>query len=378
MTRVLVAFDKFKDALTARAACEAAARALRTNHPDWQLDLCPLTDGGEGFCETLTQAVRGRIETAAFSGPRGNQVIAPIGYIATDNLSSSVRSQLGLSTNSLLAVIEMAAASGLAQLSSDQRDPWQTSSDGTGEQILAAVKAGASAILLGVGGSATNDLGFGALSALGFQFLDGQGVPVERPSPSTWEKISHIKGRISLPPVFIACDVTNPLLGPTGATTIFGPQKGLRADDLPKLERQAARLAALLCENCSRPFTLSETAGAGAAGGFPFGLMVAADATLVPGFELVAGWLDLPARIACADLVLTGEGRFDATSLNGKGPGALLAMAQHAEKRAHVFAGRIGLAEAGHLHSITPADMPLTEALSRAAELLESSVRSAF
>jgi glycerate kinase len=378
MTRVLVAFDKFKDALTAQAACEAAARGLRNSHPDWQLDLCPLTDGGEGFCETLTQAARGRIETASCSGPRGNPVIAPIGYIAAGNLSSLVRSQLGLGANSLLAVIEMATASGLALLSPGQRDPWQTSSEGTGEQLLAAVKAGASTIVLGVGGSATNDLGFGALAALGFQFLDSNGVSVGRPTPITWEKIARISGRVSLPPIFIACDVTNPLLGPTGATVTFGPQKGLRADDIPKLELQATRLAALLCENCGCPLKLSETPGTGAAGGFSFGLRVAVSAKLVSGFDFVSDWLDLPVRIAAADLVLTGEGRFDATSLNGKGPGALLAMAQKLGKQAHVFAGRVELAGAGHLHSITPADIPLTEALPRAAELLESSVRSAF
>ncbi len=419
--RVLVAFDKFKRALTAPQACEAAANALRARHPDWQIDLCPLTDGGEGFCETLTGSAGGQLEFREVSGPRsGMSVKAPLGFVAAEKIPAAARPRLG--TENFLAVIDLASASGLELLPRGRRNPWQTTSYGTGELLRAATESGASAILLGVGGSATNDLGFGALAALGFQFLDATGAAIAQPVPATWARIARIdRARArKLPPVFIACDVTNPLLGPRGAAATFGPQKGLRREDLPRLEAQAARLAALLGEACSQPFSRADTPGAGAAGGIAFGLMVAGGATLIAGFDLVSDWLDLPARMAAADLVLTGEGRFDATSLDGKGPGSLVAAARRLGKPAHVFAGSVGLSslpegkesspDAGHLrrspispsatggdrdigahpppshhpgvapefHAITPAGMPLSAALPRTAELLAAAVARVF
>jgi glycerate kinase len=246
---------------------------------------------------------------------------------------------------------------------------------------VAREKAGA--ILLGVGGSATNDLGTGALAALGFRFLDAADHLIPVPVPATWEKIHRIdtSNAIALPPLFIACDVTNPLLGPAGATATFGPQKGLRPSDLPRLEAQAVRMARLLCKACGKPLSLTNTPGTGAAGGTAFGLMVAAAARLVPGFALVSEWLDLSARIAAADLVVTGEGRFDATSLGGKGPGSLVREAQRLGKRVRLFAGSLDLPEQTHpamdgirMCAITPVGMPLAESLPRAAELLASAV----
>jgi glycerate kinase len=382
--RVLLAFDKFKDALSARQACEIAAGALQAKHPGWQFDLCPLTDGGEGFCETLTQAASGRLDHLNVSGPLGVPNHSAHGVVRIERLPAAVRSRLVVKEDGTLAVIETASASGLALLHPEERNPWKTSSHGTGEQISVAAQAGVDAILLGVGGSATNDLGLGALAALGFKFLDATGATIAVPTPATWENIQHIDctGAIKLPPVFIACDVTNPLLGPHGATATFGPQKGLRAEDLPRLEAQAARMAALLCEVCGQPLSLADIPGAGAAGGTGFGLMVACGAKLVPGFDLVSDWLDLPARLAAADLVLTGEGRFDATSLGGKGPGRLLAEARRLGKPAHVFAGRLDVpALSGvegpannHFHAITPAGINLAEALPRTVELLAAAV----
>ena len=371
--RVLVAFDKFKDALGAAQACEAVAAALRTRHPAWTLDLCPLTDGGEGFAENLTAAAHGRLEQHEVSGPRGDRVCAPIGFVEWARIPKPVQVRLPIQNptpkiENILAVIDLASVSGLELLPCDQRDPWLTTTRGTGELLAAAAKAGADAILLGVGGSATNDLGLGALSALGFKFP-------ETPTPATWGKIHRIKGRVNLPPVFVACDVTNALLGPHGATATFGPQKGLRADDLPRLEAEMARMAALLCEACGQPFALAEKPGAGAAGGIAFGLMVAAGAQLVPGFELVSDWLDLPARIAAADLVLTGEGRYDATSLGGKGPGALVAEARRLGKPAHVFAGSLGVPADRFHHAITPPELPLTATLPHTAGLLAEAVK---
>ena len=179
---------------------------------------------------------------------------------------------------------------------------------------------------------------------------------------------------MEIPPIFIACDVTNPLLGPRGATATFGPQKGLRPADVPRSEAAMARMAALLCEACGRPLVLADTPGAGAAGGIAFGLMVACGAQLVPGFELVSDWLDLPARIAAADLVLTGEGRFDATSLAGKAPGSLACAARRLGKPVHVFAGSLDGARDEWHHIITPAELPLAAALPRTAELLAAAV----
>ncbi|MDQ5979438.1 MAG: glycerate 2-kinase [Verrucomicrobiota bacterium] len=359
----LVAFDKFKDGLSAAAACEIAVGALQARHPDWTFDLCPLTDGGESFAEIMTGAAGGRMDYHVVRGPLGEPVRAGIGCVRAACLSAAVWSRLTLSGSETVAVIGMASASGLELVPAAQRNPWLTSTRGTGELIALAHRAGADVILLGVGGSATNDLGLGALSALGWSFA-------RDPIPANWAALRFMEGRTELPPVFIACDVVNPLLGPQGATATFGPQKGLAPADVPRLEAEAARLAARLCDAAGKPRSLVETPGSGAAGGIAFGLMVAAGARLTPGFDLVADWLGLEKRIAAADLVITGEGRFDATSLAGKGPGSLVRTARSLGNMAHVFAGSLGLPEDKFHHAITPPGMPLGEALPRCPELL--------
>jgi glycerate kinase len=370
--RVLIAFDKFKDALSARQAGEIAATALRAKHPDWKLDLCPLTDGGEGFTEILTQAAEGRLEHVEVSGPRGARVRAPVGFIEGKSIPTAIRPRLSATKN--LAIIDLPSASGLALLAHGQRDPWHTTTLGTGELLRYAAHEKADAILLGVGGSATNDLGLGALAALGLKCIRAGGSLIAVPTPDNWPAIMQLAGEVRLPPLFIACDVTNPLLGPRGATVTFGPQKGLAAGDRPRLETQMARMALMLCHHFNRPDSLMDTPGTGAAGGIGFGLMAAFDAKLVPGFDVVSDWLDLPARLAAADLVLTGEGRFDTTSLGGKGPGSLFTEARRLGKPAHVFAGSLGMPADAQLHAITPAGLHLTEALPRTAELLAAAV----
>ncbi len=378
--RCLVAFDKFKDALSARAACAVAVTALRAKHPGWSFDSCPLTDGGEGFTETLTAATQGRLELVEVTGPRGRRIPAPLGFIDTARIPAAAQKLLPAApVSNRVAIVGLASASGLEFLTRSERDPWKTTTFGTGELAARALAKKAGAILLGVGGSATNDLGLGALAALGFRFFAANGTPVAVPTPDTWERITRIEpATLEVPPVFIACDVTNPLLGPRGATATFGPQKGLLPADRPKLEAQMARMAALLCEACGKPVSLADVPGTGATGGFPFGLMVGAGAQIVPGFDLVAAWLDLPARLAAADLVITGEGRFDATSLGGKGPGALVADARRLGKAAHVFAGSLGLPETDGLHAVTPPGLPLAEALPRTGELLAAAVTRAL
>jgi len=378
--RCLVAFDKFKDALTARQAGETVASVLRARHPDWTLDLCSLTDGGEGFTETLTLAAQGRLELSEVTGPRGLRLPAPIGYVDPSRIPTPARACLPIENRESkieysLAVIGLASASGFELLARDQRDPWKTTTYGTGELLARAAGKKAGAIILGVGGSATNDLGLGALAALGFKFFAANGTPVALPTPDEWSRLARIEpAQIDLPPIFIACDVTNPLLGPHGATATFGPQKGLQPEDLPRLEAEMARMAALLCAACDRPFSLADTPGTGATGGLPFGLMVGVGARIVPGFDLVSAWLDLPARLAAADLVITGEGRFDATSLTGKGPGSLVREARRLGKRAHVFAGSLDVEADPCFHAITPTGIPLAEALPRTAEFLAAAV----
>jgi glycerate kinase len=387
--RVLVAFDKFKDSLSAREACETAAHALAAQHRDWSLDLCPLADGGEGFCEILTQAAGGHTVVTTVTGPRGEPVQAPIGFVSLAKIPPAARTLLRLdalpspaSLSDRIAIVEMAAASGLALLEPEARDPWRTTSFGTGELIETAAQMGAGAVLLGVGGSATHDLGLGALGALGLTFLDAQEAAIDPPVPAHWRAIQRLEGRVSVPPLRIACDVTNPLLGPRGAAAVYGPQKGLRPGDLARLDHESARLAMLLCAHCGQADALMETPGAGAAGGIAFGLLAAAGAQLVSGFELVSAWLDLEARLAAADLVITGEGRFDDSSLQGKGPGAVVARALALGKRVQVFAGRVELKAAPPaglaLRAITPPEAPLALALHAARGNLATAVRSAF
>lgn len=391
--RALLAFDKFKDSLTADQACAAAAEALRAVHGEWTLDACPLADGGEGFAAILTKAAGGEWRQIRVTGPRGTPVMAAFGLVPAARIPAAARQRLGIEAGdstggagaitpaSTVAIVEMAAASGLALLAAAERDVWQTTTAGTGELLRAAAAAGATAIILGVGGSATSDLGLGALARLGLEFGGAAGEPVGLPVPAAWGGIAAIHGRVNLPPVHIACDVTNPLLGPNGAAAVYGPQKGLLAPEVPRFDGAAAQMARRLCAHFGRSEALMDTPGAGAAGGIAFGLMVAADARLLPGAEFVADWLDLPARIAAADVVLTGEGRFDDSSLSGKGPGAVAARARALGKPVHVFAGAVttgGAPPGMALHAITPSGTPLEQALREAAENLRKAVAATF
>jgi glycerate kinase len=382
--RVLAAFDKFKDSLTSPAACVIAADALRAAHPEWQIDLCALTDGGEGFCDILTRAIGGEFEKRSVTGPRGAPIEASLGFVALDKIPAAARAALDLPAHQTnrIAIIEMASASGLALLPAGQRDPWQTTTLGTGELIRAAARPGVAAILLGIGGSATSDLGLGALAALGIEFQSARGEKIHPPTPTRWAEISRIAGRIAedFPPIRIACDVTNSLLGPRGAAAIYGPQKGLADADVIKFDHAAARLALMLSHHCGAPDSLIDVPGAGAAGGLGFGLMAAANAKLLPGFDLVSAWLDLSPKLAAADLVITGEGRFDESSLTGKGPGAIAVQAIALGKRVHVFAGAIAATPRDGLvlHAITPAGTPLAKALREGPENLRTTIGRAF
>lgn len=379
--RVLIAFDKFKDSMTADEACDRAADAIRELHPEWSIDLAPLTDGGDGFGPILTQSAGGEEKTVPARGPLMEERSANYGLIDIQALPPAACDLLpGLPEKGMLALVEMASISGLALVAPEERSPWKTTSFGTGQLLRAAATSGVAGILLGVGGSATNDLGLGALEALGVSCRRSDGTPVQPPIPDRWPTVDRIEGNLSkpFPPLWIACDVDNPLLGSRGASAVFGPQKGLVATDLPRLESEMSRLANLLCEHVGQDHDLQVHPGSGAAGGIAFGLMAAAGAKLVSGSDLMTAWLRLRDRISAADMVITGEGRFDRSSLEGKGPAEVVRQALKQGKRTLVLAGSIedGLETGAELHPISPRELTLERALRDGPDNLTNTVRS--
>ncbi len=385
LMHILAAFDKFKDSMTAAAACQAAASGVRTVMGDKiTITEAPLTDGGEGFCTILTHSANGHIEHHQVSGPLGEEIDAPLGWVDTRTLPAETNRLLPFKGNRL-AVIEMASVAGLEQVPLNQRHPRNCTTAGVGDLIRIAVASEADAILLGIGGSATSDLGLGALEALGIHCIARNGQKISHTTPEQWPFIETIQGQIELtvPPIFIACDVDNPLLGPRGAAAVYGPQKGLLPEELEAFDDDSKRLAALLCHHCEQSTELMNVHGSGAAGGLGFGLKVTCGANFVPGFELVTSWLDLQSKVSAADMVLTGEGKFDQSSLAGKGPYALLEQAHKCDKQSIVFAGAIDELAANlvterfpksAVYSITPKNCPLPQALKEGARNLEVKV----
>lgn len=386
MKTALIAFDKFKDALTAHEVCQAAAETLASLQPDWTINTSPLADGGDGFCDTLTRLCHGNFHSSPVTGPLGQPATATYGIVETTKITPAAKAQLQLpSSAKKLAILEFAQSSGIALVPQEKRSPWKTTSFGLGQSIAHAQSQGADSILIGLGGSATNDLALGALQALGYQLLRADGTPfAHTPTPETWKEIATIEPPpTSFPlPVRIACDVENPLLGDNGATAVFGPQKGLQPSDFQALESAISRLAKQLCQATGSEIQTMDTPGAGAAGGAAFGLMLGLAGTLVPGAELVFAWSDLHPKLAAADLVITGEGRFDASSLQGKGPGALAKATLSQGKELLVLAGSLGpLPEpdlAQHAHAISPPDLPLAQALAKTEANLRAAIQSQF
>lgn len=382
---VLFAFDKFKDNMSAAQACEAAASGWSQARPGDTTTLAPLTDGGEGFAEMLTQTAGGQLQRATVTGPLGQPVPARWGLVDGANLPTSVHHLLPEAARGSLAIIEMAQAAGLEQVPMPERDAWETDTRGVGELIRAAAHAGAQAILLGIGGSATNDLGLGALTALGLQLLNRRDATVS-PAPANWHEVTQLKGQLGdFPPIIIACDVTNPLLGKRGATAVYGPQKGLKPTDFEPLETAMTAMAAKLQAHFhASPDTIDEP-GAGAAGGLGAGLRLAGKARFVPGFDLVQAWIEVEHKLAEAAFIVTGEGKFDQSSLEGKGPGLVLRRALSLGKPCHVLAGHLDKDLSGHLPpglnsaclgSIDPPGMPLAEALQQGPQNMALAARN--
>ncbi len=387
--RALIAFDKFKHALTADQACAIAAAALERAQPSWTSEQSPLADGGDGFCRALCQPVAAALRTATVADPLGRPVKARFGLADPRCLTAEAQSMLDLpAACRSLAIIELAQSSGLDLLAPEERTPWRTSTRGLGELMQAAIAAGADCLLIGLGGSATHDLGFGALQALGFRFLDRTGARWgDAPSPLRWDVLDAIERPSSSAaegiPIRLACDVDNPLHGTRGAAAVFGPQKGMRPLELDELDSLTSRAAAILALACDTPIQLADTPGTGAAGGTAFGLMLGLNARLVPGAALVAAWTNLEGKLDRADLVLTGEGAFDSSSLEGKGPGHVARLALDRGKPVFVFAGSIGsvppeMAAALSLVAISPPELPLAAALAATSENLAKAIAATF
>lgn len=326
--RILVAPDKFRGTLTAAEAASAIARGWRRVRPDDLLEEVPMADGGEGTLDALLAALGGERRTVRVSGPLGDEVEAAFGLV------HGAAGRIG--------IVEMARASGLELLSPSRRDPLRATTRGTGELIRAAVRAGAREVLVCLGGSATTDGGAGMAQALGIALLDAEGRPIG-PGGIGLLELARVDATGMDPPVRaarvqVACDVDSPLTGPRGAAHVYGPQKGATPEEVLLLDRALGHLAAVVHRDLG--IDVRSLPGAGAAGGLGAGLVAFLGARLRPGIQVVTEAVGLHRRVEAADLVLTGEGAFDASSLRGKVPGGVLEVARGAGVPAVVLCGR--------------------------------------
>jgi glycerate kinase len=311
--KVLIVPDKFKGTLTAHEATAAIAKGWRKGRPADELELLPMSDGGDGFGEVIGELLGARVRMLK----------------TVDAAHRPCRARWWWETKSKTAIIESAEIIGLAKIPAKKFQPFQLDTFGLGAPVRAASDAGARRCLMGIGGSATNDGGFGVALALGWTFLDCAEKTI-----TSWTRLQTLASVI--PPrrqryfqeFIVAVDVQNPLLGPNGCTRIYGPQKGLAPANFPLAERCLSDLARVATASSREgPLTarhrrrFADEPGAGAAGGLGFGLSCFAGAMLEPGFELFAKMANLAKRLRSADLVITGEGAIDASSLMGKGVG---------------------------------------------------------
>jgi glycerate kinase len=360
--RFLIAPDKFKGSLSAPEAAMAIAEGIRLIQPEAEIDLCPIADGGEGFMEALAVALA------------GEWVHCP----SVDALGRGIDSRyvLAKTAEGLTAILEMAETAGMWRLTASERNPLIATTTGVGMQIAHAISQhSVNRIILGLGGSATNDGGCGMAAALGIQFLDQDGT-VPSPRPANLSQVDRIISNktIHLPPIIAACDVDNPLLGERGATAIFSAQKGATPQDQILLEAALTHLVTLSAGHDS-----AIQPGAGAAGGLGFGLLQFSGASLVSGFDLLADLLDLKSRILAADHVITGEGSIDHQSLGGKGPVAIARLAKSLSVPVTAFCG-IADEHARNsdiftsIHALADSGLPLETLIAQAAPLLTRSV----
>ncbi|MGU7782634.1 glycerate kinase [Burkholderia sp. PU8-34] len=304
--KIVIAPDSFKESLSALEVADAIEAGFREVFPDAFYVKVPVADGGEGTLQALIDATGGTRRTVDVVGPLG----------------ASVKSSYGYTAQSRLAVIEMAAASGLGLVPPPKRDPRITTTFGTGQLIMDALDVGARRFVIGIGGSATNDGGAGMIQALGVRLLDATGNEIGYGGAELARlaqiDVSGLDKRMAHCQIDVACDVTNPLVGPRGASAIYGPQKGATTEMVEQLDQCLLNFASVLHRDLGRD--VADIPGAGAGGGIGAALLAVLNARLRPGCEVVTETIDLVGTLSDADLVITGEGRTDSQTINGKTP----------------------------------------------------------
>jgi glycerate kinase len=363
--QILIAPDKFKGALNARDAANNIAKGLLDVLPDATMEIVPMADGGEGTAEAIC-AARGCswLECKAHD-PLGRDIDARYGWIEREKI----------------AVMEMSEAAGMRRLSETERDPLRANTFGVGEMIWDATNRGANEIIIGLGGSATNDGGFGMARALGFRFFGAGDREINQVAELVLlERIERPDGRKRpmQPLIIAAVDVKNVLLGENGATRVFGPQKGASKSDIDILERALTRLADVVAREFG--FDYRDVAGAGAAGGLGFGLLSFCAAKINPGFEVVAEAVGLEDKMKSADLVITGEGSLDRQTLEGKTPVGVARLARKFGKPVFAIVGRATedrkvREQFDGVYANARPGMDREENMRRAAELLRENAR---
>ncbi|WP_025886236.1 glycerate kinase [Asaia prunellae] len=366
---ILVACDSFKESLTAEAVVKAIIGGFSEIFPQARYHAFPMADGGEGTAVIMARTLGGHLETRMVCGPLGVPVEARFAVL------NEGRS----------ALVELAEAAGLAQVPPESRMPLFTTTRGVGELILAALDMGCSHIILALGGSATCDGGAGLLQALGVQLRDACEQEIACGGGPLGNVVTlddaGLDPRLAACRIEILCDVKAPLLGEKGAAAVFGPQKGATPPMITILDASLARLSSLLEERCGRD--LSSVAGMGAAGGTALGLVALCGAELVPGADTIARLLGVHELVHQVDLVITGEGRLDGQTVQGKAPYAIATLARQADKPVLAFAGTLGrdcekLYELGFDALFSSLDRPcsLEEALSEASASLTRCARN--
>ncbi|MEX5443937.1 glycerate kinase [Acinetobacter schindleri] len=368
MHTFVLAPDSFKESMSAEQACQAMQRGVLQVFPDACCIAVPMADGGEGTVEALLRSLDGQGITCMVTGPLVTQQVST--YFAIVDYGRT-------------AVLEMAKANGIHLLAAEQRNPMLTSTYGTGEMIRQALDLGVSKIIIGLGGSVTNDGGAGMAQALGVQFFNSTGEAIQVCGGNLDQinqiDISQLDARLKNTEILIASDINNPLCGPNGASAIFGPQKGATPEMVQQLDRNLSHFADLV--EASLGISIKNVAGSGAAGGLGFGLMAFAGAKLQSGVELIIEQSRLAEKIAQADYVLTGEGKIDSQTALGKTPFGVAQVAQQFNKPVLAFAGLVGegiesLFDTGftQIVGINPPDCSLEEALKNGEVNLEKAV----
>ena len=362
--KVVIAPDSYKGCLSALEVAKAMERGVLSVFPSAEVRKIPIADGGEGTVAALVTATNGQLRQTEVTDPLGNKIIAHWGVLGDGRT----------------AVIEMAAASGLPLVPKEKRDPRVTTTYGTGELIKAALAEGLAKIIIGIGGSATNDGGTGMARALGVRFLDAAGQEVAAGGGSLAEicqiDATGLDPRLKNTEIVVACDVDNPLCGTRGASAVFGPQKGATPEMVQQLDAGLAKYA-----SCARQATgrdVAEKAGAGAAGGLGAGLMFFTPAQLKPGVEIVLDAVGFSDIVRDADFVITGEGRTDFQTAFGKAPVGVAKVAKTHGVPVFCISGGLGdgaddvLAQGiDAVMSICDRPLSLEECMSAGAQLIE-------